>query len=73
MNRPASAPGRPSLGSSPQRFTIDELWHFAGVCRVAAVMPPYLEVLVTWSGRDERRRVGATASSESSEGDRFHF
>lgn len=29
-----------------RRFTIDELWHFARVCRVAAVMRPYLEVLV---------------------------
>lgn len=27
------------------RFTIDELWAFARVCRVAAVMRPYLEVL----------------------------
>ncbi len=34
-------------GWRQQRFTIDELWHFAGVCRVAAVMRPYLEVLVT--------------------------
>jgi len=25
---------------------MDELWHFAGVCRVAAVMRPYLEMLV---------------------------
>lgn len=33
-------------GWRQQRFTIDELWHFAGVCRVAAVMRPYLEVLV---------------------------
>lgn len=28
-----------------QRFTIDELWRHARVCRVAAVMRPYLEVL----------------------------
>jgi predicted transcriptional regulator of viral defense system len=33
-------------GWRQQRFTIDELWHFAGVCRVAAVMRPYLELLV---------------------------
>jgi predicted transcriptional regulator of viral defense system len=33
-------------GWRQKRFTIDELWHFAGVCRVAAVMRPYLEVLV---------------------------
>jgi predicted transcriptional regulator of viral defense system len=28
------------------RFTIDELWRYARVCRVTAVMRPYLEVLV---------------------------
>jgi predicted transcriptional regulator of viral defense system len=33
-------------GWRQKRFTIDELWHFARVCRVAAVMRPYLEVLV---------------------------
>jgi hypothetical protein len=33
-------------GWRQQRFTIDELWHFAGVCRVAAVMRPYMEMLV---------------------------
>lgn len=33
-------------GWREKRFTMDELWHFAGVCRVAAVMRPYLEVLV---------------------------
>jgi predicted transcriptional regulator of viral defense system len=33
-------------GWRQKRFTMDELWHFAGVCRVAAVMRPYLEVLV---------------------------
>ncbi len=27
-------------------FTIDELWHFARVCRVTTVMRPYLEALV---------------------------
>ena len=26
--------------------TMDELWHFAGVCRVARVMRPYLESLI---------------------------
>ena len=29
-----------------RRANIDELWHFAQVCRVAAVMRPYLEALV---------------------------
>ena len=33
-------------GWSRKRFTIDELWHFARVCRVTAVMRPYLEALV---------------------------
>jgi predicted transcriptional regulator of viral defense system len=33
-------------GWRQKRFTIDELWQFARVCRVAAVMRPYLEVLV---------------------------
>lgn len=28
------------------RATMDELWHYAGVCRVANVMRPYLESLV---------------------------
>lgn len=32
-------------GWQQKRFTMDELWHFAHVCRVAAVMRPYLEVL----------------------------
>lgn len=32
-------------GWEQKRFTMDELWHFARVCRVAAVMRPYLEVL----------------------------
>jgi predicted transcriptional regulator of viral defense system len=27
------------------RFTMDEVWHFAGICRVATVMRPYLEAL----------------------------
>ena len=26
--------------------TMDELWHYAGICRVANVMRPYLESLV---------------------------
>ena len=34
-------------GWRKKRFTIDELWHFARVCRVAEVMRPYLEMLVT--------------------------
>jgi predicted transcriptional regulator of viral defense system len=29
-----------------RRATMDELWHYARVCRVAAVMRPYLESLV---------------------------
>lgn len=33
-------------GWRQKRFTMDELWHFARVCRIAAVMRPYLEVLV---------------------------
>lgn len=33
-------------GWSQKRFTIDELWHFARVCRVTAVMRPHLEALV---------------------------
>lgn len=32
-------------GWKEKRFTMDELWHFARVCRVTAVMRPYLEVL----------------------------
>jgi len=33
-------------GWSANRVTIDELWGFARVCRVTAVMRPYLEALV---------------------------
>jgi len=33
-------------GWAQKRFTIDELWRFARVCRVTAVMRPYLGVLV---------------------------
>jgi predicted transcriptional regulator of viral defense system len=33
-------------GWRQKRFTIDELWYFARMCRVGAVMRPYLEVLV---------------------------
>ncbi len=29
-----------------RRCTIDELWHFAKICRVAAVMRPYMEAIV---------------------------
>jgi predicted transcriptional regulator of viral defense system len=28
-----------------RRCTMDDLWHYAKVCRVANVMRPYLEVL----------------------------
>lgn len=30
---------------SERRASIDELWHFAGICRVANVMRPYMESL----------------------------
>lgn len=30
-----------------KKFTIDELWHFARICRVETVMRPYMEALVT--------------------------
>ncbi|MEA2488618.1 MAG: hypothetical protein QOH21_410 [Acidobacteriota bacterium] len=33
-------------GWAQKRFTMDEVWHFARVCRVTAVMRPYLELLV---------------------------
>lgn len=33
-------------GWTQRRFTIDELWRFARVCRVTTVMRPYLDVLV---------------------------
>ncbi|MEA2463624.1 MAG: hypothetical protein QOJ98_1371 [Acidobacteriota bacterium] len=33
-------------GWEKKRFTIDELWRFAGVCRVTTVMRPYLEALI---------------------------
>lgn len=32
-------------GLDQRLFTVDELWRYAGVCRVTAVMRPYLEVL----------------------------
>jgi predicted transcriptional regulator of viral defense system len=28
-----------------KRVTMDDLWHFAGICRVTNVMRPYLESL----------------------------
>ncbi|SMG63576.1 conserved hypothetical protein, partial [methanotrophic bacterial endosymbiont of Bathymodiolus sp.] len=28
------------------RFNMDELWHFAKICRVANVMRPYMEAIV---------------------------
>lgn len=34
-------------GWEMRRFTMDEVWHFAGVCRVATVMRPYLEAIVS--------------------------
>lgn len=34
-------------GWRERRFTMDELWHFAEVCRVARVMRPYLEMAVS--------------------------
>jgi predicted transcriptional regulator of viral defense system len=33
-------------GWRERRFTMDELWHYAKICRVANVMRPYLEMLV---------------------------
>lgn len=33
-------------GWRTKRFTMDELWHFARVCRIATVMRPHLEALV---------------------------
>lgn len=33
-------------GWHERRFTMDELWHYAKICRVANVMRPYLEMLV---------------------------
>lgn len=31
-----------------RRATMDDLWHFAEICRVSTVMRPYLESLVVW-------------------------
>ena len=33
-------------GWRERRFTMDQLWHYAGVCRMTNVMRPYLEGLV---------------------------
>jgi predicted transcriptional regulator of viral defense system len=33
-----------------RRAMMDELWHYAGVCRVATIMRPYLESLAAWEG-----------------------
>jgi predicted transcriptional regulator of viral defense system len=33
-------------GWHERRFTMDELWHYATVCRVAPLMRPYMESLV---------------------------
>jgi predicted transcriptional regulator of viral defense system len=33
-------------GWEKKRFTIDELWRFAAICRVTTVMRPYLEALI---------------------------
>lgn len=30
-----------------RRCTVDDLWHYAGICRVQNVMRPYLESIVT--------------------------
>jgi predicted transcriptional regulator of viral defense system len=32
-------------GWRQKRFTMDELWHFAQICRVTSAMRPYLETL----------------------------
>jgi predicted transcriptional regulator of viral defense system len=34
-------------GWKKRRFTIDEVWHFARVCRVTTVMRPYLEAIAS--------------------------
>ena len=34
-------------GWAQQKFTMDEIWHFAAVDRVANVMRPYLESVTT--------------------------
>jgi len=34
-------------GWRERRFTMDELWHYAEVCRVARVMRPYLEMVTS--------------------------
>jgi hypothetical protein len=28
------------------KFTMDELWHFARICRITNVLRPYLEAMV---------------------------
>jgi predicted transcriptional regulator of viral defense system len=33
-------------GWRTRKFSMDELWHYAAICRVANVMRPYLETLV---------------------------
>lgn len=33
-------------GWRERRFTMDDLWHYAEICRVAKVMRPYLEMVV---------------------------
>ncbi len=33
-------------GCRERRFTIDELWRYAKICRVANVMRPYMEAVV---------------------------
>jgi predicted transcriptional regulator of viral defense system len=37
-----------------RRCTVDELWHYAEVCRVSNVIRPYLETIVAGSGPDLR-------------------
>jgi len=32
-------------GWKQKSFTMDELWHFAQICRVGAVIKPYIEML----------------------------
>ena len=51
-------------GWRQKRFTIDELWRFARVCRVATVMRPYLEALAAdfWRGVPFRRIAAASFS-----------
>jgi predicted transcriptional regulator of viral defense system len=51
-----------------RRVTIDELWHYARICRVARVMQPYLESVVSLAGSvaESTRRPSAAPAGLSS-------